>query len=49
MNDRPTADSLPKEPLERLLAVMAWLRYRQHGCPWDIDQTFRTIAPYTIE
>src|SRR5207244_3308722 len=22
---------------------------RQHGCPWDIDQTFRTIAPYTIE
>jgi MazG family protein len=28
---------------------MAWLRDRQHGCPWDIDQTFRTIAPYTIE
>ena len=49
MSDRPTADSLPKDPLERLLAVMAWLRDRQHGCPWDIDQTFRTIAPYTIE
>jgi ATP diphosphatase len=49
MNDRPTVDSLPTEPLERLLAVMAWLRDRQHGCPWDIDQTFRTIAPYTIE
>jgi len=46
---RPTPDSLPKEPLPRLLAVMAWLRDRQHGCPWDIDQTFRTIAPYTIE
>jgi len=28
---------------------MAWLRNREHGCPWDIDQTFRTIAPYTIE
>ena len=28
---------------------MAWLRDRQHGCPWDIDQTFQTIAPYTIE
>ena len=28
---------------------MAWLRDREHGCPWDIDQTFRTIAPYTIE
>jgi ATP diphosphatase len=35
--------------LSRLLAVMAWLRDRQHGCPWDIEQTFRTIAPYTIE
>ena len=48
-SDRPTPDSLPKEPLSRLLAVMAWLRDRQHGCPWDIEQTFRTIAPYTIE
>jgi len=48
-SDRPTPDSLPREPLSRLLAVMAWLRDRQHGCPWDIDQTFRTIAPYTIE
>jgi ATP diphosphatase len=47
--DRPTADSLPEEPLSRLLAVMAWLRDRQHGCPWDIEQSFRTIAPYTIE
>ena len=46
---KPTADTLPKDPLARLLAVMAWLRDRQHGCPWDIDQTFRTIAPYTIE
>ena len=48
-SDRPTPETLPKEPLERLLAVMAWLRDRQHGCPWDIEQTFRTIAPYTIE
>jgi ATP diphosphatase len=47
--ERPTAESLPHEPLQRLLAVMAWLRDRQHGCPWDIEQTFRTIAPYTIE
>ncbi|MGQ3298097.1 nucleoside triphosphate pyrophosphohydrolase [Reyranella sp.] len=46
---KPTPEILPKEPLPRLLAVMAWLRDRQHGCPWDIDQTFRTIAPYTIE
>jgi MazG family protein len=47
--ERPTADSLPQEPMARLLAVMAWLRDRRHGCPWDVDQTFRTIAPYTIE
>ncbi|MBN9090550.1 MAG: nucleoside triphosphate pyrophosphohydrolase [Reyranella sp.] len=46
---KPAADALPEDPLARLLAVMAWLRDRQHGCPWDIDQTFRTIAPYTIE
>jgi len=46
---KPSAEALPKEPLARLLAVMAWLRDRQHGCPWDIDQTFKTIAPYTIE
>jgi nucleoside triphosphate diphosphatase len=46
---RPTAETLPREPMARLLAVMAWLRDRQHGCPWDIDQTFKTIAPYTIE
>jgi ATP diphosphatase len=45
----PSVESLPKEPLARLLAVMAWLRDREHGCPWDIDQTFKTIAPYTIE
>lgn len=49
MRPRPTVDSLPKDPLGRLLAVMAWLRDRQHGCPWDIEQNFRTIAPYTIE
>lgn len=48
-SERPTAESLPREPMARLLAVMAWLRDRRHGCPWDIDQTFRTIAPYTIE
>ena len=48
-SERPTAESLPREPMARLLAVMAWLRDRQHGCPWDVEQTFRTIAPYTIE
>ncbi len=35
--------------LERLLQVMARLRDPRHGCPWDVEQTFATIAPYTIE
>ncbi|GHA88742.1 nucleoside triphosphate pyrophosphohydrolase [Cognatilysobacter bugurensis] len=33
----------------RLLDIMARLRDPQGGCPWDIEQTFETIAPYTIE
>ncbi len=36
-------------PIERLLAIMARLRDRERGCPWDREQTFATIAPYTIE
>jgi MazG family protein len=47
--DRPDPATLPREPLARLLKVMAWLRDPEQGCPWDIEQTFRTIAPYTIE
>jgi nucleoside triphosphate diphosphatase len=35
--------------LARLLAIMARLRDPVTGCPWDIEQTFVTIAPYTIE
>ncbi|MGP1273950.1 MAG: nucleoside triphosphate pyrophosphohydrolase [Caulobacterales bacterium] len=36
-------------PLERLLAIMARLRDPQTGCPWDVEQDFASIAPYTIE
>src|SRR5215470_2970938 len=35
--------------LDRLLAIMAQLRDRERGCPWDCAQDFATIAPYTIE
>jgi len=35
--------------MERLLAIMARLRDRADGCPWDVEQTFETIAPYTVE
>lgn len=36
-------------PLDRLLAIMARLRDPADGCPWDLEQTFATIAPYTVE
>jgi ATP diphosphatase len=38
-----------KKTLSDLLAVMAGLRTPGTGCPWDLEQTFATIAPYTIE
>ena len=46
--------SLPQRPAARksladLLAVMAALRTPVTGCPWDLEQTYATIAPYTIE
>lgn len=40
---------MPLHETERLLAIMARLRDRETGCPWDIEQDFSTIAPYTIE
>jgi nucleoside triphosphate diphosphatase len=36
-------------PLQRLIAIMARLRHPVSGCDWDREQTFETIAPYTIE
>jgi nucleoside triphosphate diphosphatase len=35
--------------IDALVAVMAALRDPQRGCPWDLQQSFATIAPYTIE
>jgi len=35
--------------IQRLLTTMAKLRDPETGCPWDVEQTFATIAPYTIE
>src|SRR5690349_20425692 len=54
----PYARSMPSDPqqtanaaheLRRLLEIMARLRDPEHGCPWDREQSFATIAPYTIE
>jgi len=39
----------PSRDIARLLEIMAALRTRGTGCPWDLQQTFETIAPYTIE
>ena len=35
--------------MDKLLKIMAQLRDPDHGCPWDIEQDFSTIVPYTIE
>lgn len=48
----PESNALIAEPdggLPRLLEIMARLRDPETGCPWDIEQNFSTIAPYTIE
>jgi nucleoside triphosphate diphosphatase len=37
------------QSLDRLLGIMARLRDRERGCPWDREQDFASIAPYTIE
>ena len=39
----------PQHPIFRLIDIMARLRDPERGCPWDMEQTFATIAPYTIE
>ena len=36
-------------PIDRLLDIMRRLRDPKSGCPWDVEQSFATIAPYTIE
>ena len=39
----------PSRDIARLIEIMAVLRTPGSGCPWDLEQTFRTIAPYTLE
>lgn len=50
--DRAASDALVRDPaggLPRLLEIMRRLRDPEGGCPWDLEQDFRSIAPYTIE
>ncbi len=47
-----TADNATMKPardIGRLIAIMAALRTPRTGCPWDLEQNFSTIAPYTLE
>jgi len=44
MTDEPA-----RPAMNRLLEVMDRLRDPENGCPWDLEQTFRSIAPYTVE
>ena len=44
----PAADDL-RHPIFRLVEIMAQLRSPDGGCPWDLEQTFSSIAPYTVE
>ncbi len=39
----------PSRDIARLIDIMAALRTPSTGCPWDLEQNFATIAPYTIE
>lgn len=46
---KPGAMTKPTHSLADLLRIMADLRHPETGCPWDIEQDFKSIAPYTIE
>ena len=49
MGKPASAQSAEQNPIDRLLDIMARLRDKDTGCPWDIEQNFKTIAPYTVE
>ncbi|MGE3622408.1 MAG: nucleoside triphosphate pyrophosphohydrolase [Bdellovibrionales bacterium] len=46
-NVQKIADNLA--PMDKLVEVMARLRNPEGGCPWDLEQNFKTIAPHTLE
>jgi ATP diphosphatase len=45
----PPESLAPSRDIARLLEIMAALRHPESGCPWDLQQDFVSIAPYTIE
>jgi len=47
--NKPEHSAIYSEDVDALLAIMRALRTPETGCPWDLEQDFDTIAPYTIE
>ncbi|MCZ7656921.1 MAG: nucleoside triphosphate pyrophosphohydrolase [Xanthobacteraceae bacterium] len=48
-HDKTNAEFTPSRDIADLIAIMAALRTPGTGCPWDLEQDFASIAPYTIE
>src|SRR5580692_10545707 len=49
LNSELRCPMTPSRDISRLLEIMATLRTPGTGCPWDLEQDFASIAPYTIE
>lgn len=49
MSDVASPPRTMEDPFRALVEIMRRLRTPETGCPWDLEQTFETIAPYTIE
>lgn len=48
-DNKDLPDMTPSSDIARLLEIMAALRTPKTGCPWDLEQDFASIAPYTLE
>ena len=49
MNTGNDSDLEALTAIDRLIAIMTMLRDKQHGCPWDLEQTIKSLLPYTLE
>ena len=45
----PSNDPLPSKSISKLIEIVAALRTPETGCPWDLEQTHKTLAPYALE
>ncbi|MEX0902190.1 MAG: nucleoside triphosphate pyrophosphohydrolase [Pseudohongiellaceae bacterium] len=48
-NTQPEKKSGTNGNIQRLLKVMSMLRDKAHGCPWDLEQSLRSLTPHTLE